>query len=35
MRLHAWTDGASRGNPGEAAIGIIIKSDDGTVIATK
>ncbi|NUN69733.1 MAG: ribonuclease HI family protein [Bacteroidetes bacterium] len=35
MRLHAWTDGASRGNPGEAAIGIIIKQEDGTVVATK
>lgn len=35
MRLHAWTDGASRGNPGEAAIGIIVKQEDGTVVATK
>ena len=28
MILHAFTDGASRGNPGESGIGIIVK--DGT-----
>ncbi|HAP36305.1 MAG TPA: hypothetical protein DCQ28_10325 [Bacteroidetes bacterium] len=34
MKLKAFTDGASRGNPGEAAIGIIIKSEDNTTIET-
>lgn len=35
MRLTAFTDGASRGNPGEAAIGIVIKDGDGRTVATK
>jgi ribonuclease HI len=35
MRLTAFTDGASRGNPGDAAIGIIIKGEDGATVATK
>lgn len=34
MKLIAFTDGASRGNPGEAAIGIVIKSEDHTTIKT-
>jgi ribonuclease HI len=34
MKLIAFTDGASRGNPGEAAIGIVIKSEDKTTIET-
>ncbi len=34
MKLIAFTDGASRGNPGEAAIGIVIKSEDNTTIET-
>ncbi len=29
MKLIAWTDGASRGNPGLAAIGYVIQSEDG------
>jgi len=29
MILHAFTDGASRGNPGEAGIGVIIKDETG------
>ncbi|MGE5314526.1 MAG: ribonuclease HI family protein [Acidobacteriota bacterium] len=32
MRLRAWTDGASRGNPGDAGIGVIVKSEDGAVL---
>jgi ribonuclease HI len=35
MKLTAFTDGASRGNPGDAAIGIIIKGEDGSTVATK
>jgi ribonuclease HI len=34
MKLIAFTDGASRGNPGEAAIGIVIKSEDYATIET-
>jgi ribonuclease HI len=32
MKLTAFTDGASRGNPGDAAIGIVIKDEHGTTI---
>jgi ribonuclease HI len=34
MVVYAYTDGASRGNPGESGIGIILKRDDGTVITS-
>ena len=34
MKLIACTDGASRGNPGHAAIGIVIKNELGEVVAT-
>ncbi len=34
MKLNAFTDGASRGNPGEAAIGIVIKNENNTTIET-
>ena len=34
MEFYAWTDGASRGNPGKAAAGGIIKDADGQVIDT-
>lgn len=34
MIIHAYTDGASRGNPGESGIGIILKREDGTVITS-
>ena len=34
MIVHAYTDGASRGNPGESGIGIILKKQDGTPIAS-
>ncbi len=32
MKLIAFTDGASRGNPGEAAIGIVIKNELNTTV---
>ncbi len=34
MKLIAFTDGASRGNPGKAAIGIIVKDDQGNTVVT-
>ena len=35
MNLFAYTDGASRGNPGESGIGIVIKDEHGKVIASQ
>ena len=32
MTVYAYTDGASRGNPGESGIGIIMKDQQGNVI---
>ncbi len=32
MKVMAFTDGASRGNPGDAAIGIVWKDESGTVL---
>jgi len=32
MTLLAFTDGASRGNPGHAGVGVIIKDEHGTVL---
>jgi ribonuclease HI len=32
MKILAFTDGASRGNPGEGGIGIILKDDGGSTI---
>ena len=34
MTLYAYTDGASRGNPGESGIGIILKDSTGKVVYT-
>lgn len=34
MTLHAFTDGASRGNPGESGIGIILKDSKGKRLAS-
>ncbi len=34
MTLQAFTDGASRGNPGEAGIGVIIRDGSGKVLLT-
>jgi ribonuclease HI len=33
-RFRAWTDGASRGNPGPAALGVSIEDEAGTEVAT-
>src|SRR5260370_10913569 len=33
QRLVLRTDGASRGNPGHAAAGVVVEADDGTVLA--
>lgn len=30
MILHAYTDGAARGNPGDAGVGVIVRTDEGT-----
>jgi len=32
-RVKIWVDGASRGNPGQAAIGVVIKDEQGKIIA--
>jgi ribonuclease HI len=32
MTLHAFTDGASRGNPGESGIGVLVKDDKGNIV---
>lgn len=34
MTLHAFTDGASRGNPGEAGVGIIVNDAEGRAVLT-
>ncbi len=34
MTLFAATDGASRGNPGESGIGVIVRDADGHVVLT-
>jgi ribonuclease HI len=34
QRLDVFTDGASRNNPGLAAIGVVIKDEDGRVVDT-
>lgn len=32
MKLIAYTDGASRGNPGESGIGFVLKDEEGSTI---
>ena len=32
--LHIYTDGASRNNPGESGIGVVIKNDQNEIVAT-
>ncbi len=34
MTLKAFTDGASRGNPGESGIGLILKNEKGKTLAS-
>jgi ribonuclease HI len=34
MTIHAFTDGAARGNPGEAGIGIVFKDERGKPVET-
>lgn len=33
MTLLGFTDGASRGNPGESGIGVILRNDQGTTVS--
>ena len=35
MRARLFTDGGARGNPGPAAYGFVLESDDGTVLAAE
>ena len=32
MKLIAYTDGASRGNPGESGIGIVLQDEQGSIV---
>ena len=32
MTIYAYTDGASRGNPGESGIGILLKNEEGSIL---
>lgn len=34
MTVHAFTDGASRGNPGDSGIGIIMKDPEGRILVS-
>jgi ribonuclease HI len=34
MTIHAFTDGASRGNPGDSGIGIVMKDEQGNVLTS-
>lgn len=34
MTIHAFTDGASRGNPGESGIGVILRDEKGNTLTT-
>lgn len=34
MKLAAFTDGAARGNPGDAGIGIVIQDEQGAIVKT-
>ncbi|RPI03156.1 MAG: ribonuclease HI family protein [Ignavibacteriae bacterium] len=35
MTILAYTDGASRGNPGESGVGIVLKDEQGNVITSQ
>ncbi len=32
MICHAFTDGASRGNPGDSGVGVVVKNEEGEVV---
>ena len=34
IEVEVWFDGAARGNPGPAAIGAVVRSPDGALLAT-
>lgn len=34
MTVHAFTDGASRGNPGDSGIGVLMKDPEGKVLVS-
>ena len=35
MRIDGFTDGAARGNPGHAGIGVVLKDETGRILAQK
>jgi ribonuclease HI len=35
VRMQLFTDGASRGNPGEAAVGLVLKDEQGRTLAAR
>jgi probable phosphoglycerate mutase len=35
VKARLWTDGGARGNPGPAAYGFVLESEDGTVLAAE
>ena len=35
MRIDGFTDGAARGNPGHAGIGVVLKDESGKILAEK
>ncbi len=35
LRAILWTDGAARGNPGPAGIGVVLKTPEGEILATE
>jgi ribonuclease HI len=34
VTIHAFTDGASRGNPGESGVGIVLKDERGKILSS-
>jgi ribonuclease HI len=35
MTIYAFTDGASRGNPGESGIGVVVKDEKGDILLSE
>jgi ribonuclease HI len=35
MTILAYTDGASRGNPGDSGVGVIMKDESGTIVSSE